>query len=193
MVGAHHHVHAQQGGDDELIELALLEAGVVALQPLARLHHNDEGAESQDGLDDTDGRARGIHAAKGGGGLRGEDVDEDVGHEHHAHQRVEPAAVGGHAGLGCREKVGQKDDNQHGHQRDLGYHVEELTIIDMHNSVFGGYIPAREPVVMMWFTIGPTASLMMFCAQRGNVPKPATQKMRPATAMRSSQEASVSL
>ena len=43
---------------------------------------------------------------------------------------------------------------------------------------------------MITLKIGPTASMIIFSAQSGNIPRPATQAIRPATAIRSSQVAS---
>ena len=49
------------------------------------------------------------------------------------------------------------------------------------------YIPAMTPVPVICCIIGATASLIICCAQSGNVPSPATQKMSAPTAIRSSQ------
>ncbi len=133
VVGTHHHVHSQEGGDDQFVELSLLEIGVLTKQPLARLNHHDERAEGKDGLDDPHAVVGHIHATKGGDGGGGRDIDQDMGQQQQSHHRVEPLARTILAFLGCGEQVDKEDNDQDGHERDLRNHVEKLTIIDIHN------------------------------------------------------------
>ena len=71
-----------------------------------------------------------IHPAKSLGRLYREDVDHEVGGHQDNHKRIEPLAL-----LALRAaEVGHESYHQDGHQGDLWYHVQELTIIDFHDS-----------------------------------------------------------
>jgi len=119
VVGTYHHVHTQQGRDNQHIELTLLEGCVLTAQPLLSLYHHDEGTQSQDSLQYTGSRTSGVHAAKCLCSFCREDVEGDVSHHQETYQRIEPLTV---CALGTAE-VSNESDQQNYHQGSFWNHI----------------------------------------------------------------------
>ena len=130
VVGTYHHVHTQEGGEGEHVELALLEEGIGAAHPLAALDEHDECAEGEDALDDTDRGCGIVHAAKGNGRLYGSEIEQGVGKHEHTHQRTEPCTGSLEVGAslyigytGGSKEVCNEDDYQNSHKAYFGHHM----------------------------------------------------------------------
>ena len=90
MIGRDHHIHTQQRGKREDIELTLLKRSVGTAEPLTCLNEDDERTESQNGLDHADRSVGDIHATKSGSRLRRQDVHKDMSHHQGADKDIEP-------------------------------------------------------------------------------------------------------
>ena len=121
VVGTHHHEHTQQGGEDQHVELALLEAGVLAAHPLAALNEHEECSEGKHGLDYAGGRRTLIHSAEGYGTVAGEQAEEHLDEHECAHERVEPLTALFTRTTGC-EQVGEENHNEAQGEQHLGFH-----------------------------------------------------------------------
>ncbi|CUO88119.1 Uncharacterised protein [Segatella copri] len=119
VVGTNHHVHTEQGRDNQHIELTLLEGCVLAAQPLLSLYHYDEGTQCQDSLQNTGSRTCCVHATKCLCGFCWEDIDGNVSHHQETYQRIEPLTV---CALGTAE-VSNESDQQNYHQGSFWNHI----------------------------------------------------------------------
>ena len=124
VAGGDHEVHAQQGGERQDVELALLDVVLFAAHPFVTHQEDDERADAQDGLDDALGGRVDVHAAEGRHRVRaGHEGDDGVYQEQrHGQDGVEHRLAVALVVVRTHEEVCDEEDDNHCNQRQLFFH-----------------------------------------------------------------------
>ena len=127
MVGTDHHIHTQEGGNNQFVKLSFLKGCIRTRHPFTRLNQHDKRSQCKDGFNDTDRGIGLIHPAECCRCLDRKYVDHEVSNHQYANQWIKPFALFTYAEEICPER-----DNQHSHQRYFGQHSQKLTVIYIH-------------------------------------------------------------
>ena len=122
VAGRDHEVHAEQGHEQQLVELASAHAALFAVNPLLALEQYQEDAEVEDALDGDADLSVDIHAAESLGDVDG---DEPHGHRSQAEQHQRDGRQG-FLRLLAEEDVDKEDYYEHREHQKLRVHGSKL-------------------------------------------------------------------
>ena len=121
--GRNHEVHAQQGGERQDVELALLDVVLLAAHPFVCHQEHDERAYAQDRLHDALGGRGDVHATESGSLGTGHQRDNGVYQEQRNRQeRVQHRLPVALVVVRTHEEVCDEKNDDDGNQRQLFFH-----------------------------------------------------------------------